>query len=140
LRGIVTLLADDPLGSAREHLADPLPACYATAFAAIDTDPNHRLLVCEDDGSLLGCLQLSFLPGLSHRGAWRAQIEGVRVAAAARGRKIGEAMMRHAIDLARKRGCRIVQLTTDKTRRDAHRFYERLGFVATHEGMKLGLG
>ncbi|HEY8312888.1 MAG TPA: GNAT family N-acetyltransferase [Candidatus Baltobacteraceae bacterium] len=136
---VVALLADDVLGRTRERVEDPLPQCYAEAFSAIDADPNQQVLVCVRDGRAIGCLQLTFIPGLSHQGSWRAQIEGVRVASTARGEKIGERMMVYAIDAARERRCRIVQLTTAKSRPDAHRFYERLGFTASHEGMKLTL-
>jgi ribosomal protein S18 acetylase RimI-like enzyme len=139
LRAIVALLADDALGAGRERLADPLPAAYGKAFAAIVADPHQRLLVAERDGAVVACLQLSVIPGLTHHGAWRGQIEGVRVARSVRGAAVGTALLRHAIGLAREQGCRIVQLTTDKLRTDARRFYERLGFAATHEGMKLKL-
>jgi ribosomal protein S18 acetylase RimI-like enzyme len=139
LTAIVALLADDVLGAAREHVGEPLPAAYGAAFAAIDGDKNQLLLVGESAGRIVGCLQLSFLPGLSHRGAWRAQIEAVRIASAMRGRGFGEAMIVHAIALARERRCRIVQLTTDRARPDALRFYRRLGFAASHDGLKLAL-
>lgn len=139
LPAIVALLADDKLGAAREDLRDPLPQSYHDAFAAITTDPRQNLIVGEDTGTIVACLQLTFIPGLSHKGAWRAQIESVRVSATCRGRGIGEALMKYALNLARQRGCRTAQLTTDKTRADAHRFYSRLGFIASHEGMKLVL-
>ncbi len=131
---IVALLTDDPLGAGRES-ADPAP--YAAAFAAVAADPAHLLVVADDGGSVVGTLQLSFLPGLSRGGALRAQVEGVRVAAAARGRGLGEAMLRWCADEARRRGAALVQLTTDVRRPDARRFYERLGYVASHVGMKL---
>lgn len=137
LPAIVALLADDVLGRSRERIADPLPHAYVAAFNAIESDPNQQLLVAQLEHRVIGCLQLTYIPGLSHQGSWRGQIEGVRVAASSRGLKVGERMMPFAIDEARARGCRIVQLTTDKTRLDAHRFYERLGFKASHEGMKL---
>ncbi len=133
---IVALLTDDPLGATREG-ADP--AAYATAFAAVDADPAHLLVVADDGGSVVGTLQLSFLPGLSRGGALRAQVEGVRVAAAARGRGLGEAMLRWCAEESRRRGAGLVQLTTDARRPDARRFYERLGYVASHVGMKLEL-
>jgi ribosomal protein S18 acetylase RimI-like enzyme len=139
LQRIVELLADDRLGATRELAEDPVPRCYVTAFAALESDPNQQLIVCEQDGLVVGCLQLSFIPGLSRRGAWRAQIESVRVASASRGAGLGERLMAFAIDAARTRGCSIVQLTTDKARPEARRFYERLGLAATHEGMKLSL-
>jgi ribosomal protein S18 acetylase RimI-like enzyme len=136
---LVALLADDALGKLREEPADALPAGYLDAFDAIDADPNHELVVVERGGALAGVLQLSFLPGLSHRGAWRAQIEGVRVASAMRGGGVGRRLFEHAIERARERGCRLVQLTSDKRRADAQRFYASLGFEATHEGLKLRL-
>ncbi len=137
LPAIVALLADDMLGRAREAAAvDP---AYERALAAIDADPNNRLLVAEHAGQIVGCFQLTFLPGIGRGGAWRAQIESVRVAQSQRGSGIGAAMMRWAIERARERGCALVQLTTDKRRGDAHRFYRRLGFEASHEGMKLPL-
>lgn len=135
---IVQLLADDQLGAARENPAGDLTT-YFSAFDAIESDPNNVLLVWDDNGVVAGCLQLTFIPGLSHRGGWRAQIEGVRVGRALRGRRIGEKMMEDVIAMARARGCTTMQLTTDKSRLDAHRFYQRLGFVASHEGMKLKL-
>ena len=139
LAAVVRLLADDPLGATRERYADPLPPAYAAAFHAMQRQGGNELLVAELDGAVVGCLQLTLIPGLSRLGTTRAQIEGVRVAASARGRQIGEALVRAAIDRARGAGCGLVQLTTDRTREDAHRFYERLGFQATHLGMKLDL-
>ena len=133
---IVALLADDPLGATREGTD---PAAYAPAFAAVDADPAHLLVVADDGGVVVGTLQLSFLPGLSRGGALRAQVEGVRVAAGARGRGLGESMLRWCADEARRRGAALVQLTTDARRPDARRFYERLGYVASHVGMKLDL-
>ncbi len=133
---IVALLTDDPLGAARE--GSGLPP-YEAAFAAVDADPAHLLVVADDGGTVVGTLQLSFLPGLSRGGALRAQVEGVRVAAAARGRGLGEAMLRWCADEARRRGAALLQLTTDTRRPDAHRFYERLGYVPSHVGMKLEL-
>lgn len=134
---LVRLLAADQLGATRESAEDPAP--YQRAFEAIDRDPAHLLLVADDAGRPVGTLQLSFLPGLARRGALRAQIEAVRVAAGLRGSGVGAWMVGWAVDEARRRGCALVQLTTDKRRGDAHRFYERLGFVASHEGMKLTL-
>lgn len=140
LPAIVGLLADDPLGSKRENPAEPPDPRYIAAFAALDADPNQLLAVVEGpDGTILGCLQLSFIPGLTRLGMWRGQIEGVRIAASRRGEGLGQRMFRWAIDECRRRGCGLVQLTTDKARPDAHRFYEGLGFVASHEGMKLDL-
>ncbi|TVT62906.1 GNAT family N-acetyltransferase [Amycolatopsis rhizosphaerae] len=134
---IVTLIADDRLGSARESLDDFEP--YRRAFAEIDADPRQLLAVAEDAGGIVGTLQLTFIPGLSRRGATRALVEAVRVRADRRGAGLGGELMRWAIDEARRRGCALVQLTSDGTRTDAHRFYERLGFTASHKGFKLTL-
>ena len=134
---IVAMLADDSLGATRETPDDLAP--YEKAFAAIDTDPNQLLAVAERDGSVLGTFQLTYVPGLSRRGSSRAIIEAVRVAAAARGAGIGAQLMEWAIAAARDRGASLVQLTSDRTRLDAHRFYERLGFKPTHLGFKLWL-
>jgi GNAT superfamily N-acetyltransferase len=137
---IVRLLADDPLGAKRETDITPLPDVYHSAFDAIDRDPNNELVVVESDAHIVvGVLQLTFIPGISHRGGWRALIEGVRIAKEARSGGIGAKLFEWAIGRARERGCRMVQLTSDKTRPDAIRFYERLGFVASHEGLKLHL-
>jgi len=134
---IVQLIADDYLGIKRERPDDLAP--YLTAFDAIAADPNNELLVWEDDGVVVGCFQLTYIPGLSRGAAWRAQIESVRVAREKRGRGIGEKMMAAVIAMARARGCRLIQLTTDKKRADAHRFYRKLGFTDSHQGMKLTL-
>ena len=136
---IVHLLADDKLGAAREDMSPPLNSGYAAAFAAIDRDPNQILVVAEDGGEVVGCLQITFIPGLSRIGAWRGQIESVRVASGRRNGGIGRDMTAFAIAECRRRGCKTVQLTTDKSRLDAHRFYARLGFVPSHVGMKLSL-
>ena len=136
---IVHLLADDPLGRARERDERPLPPSYLEAFAAIDRDPNQELVVAFRDTEVVGVLQLTFMPSLTYQGGWRAQIEGVRVDARERSRGLGRALFEWAITRARERGCHLLQLTTDKTRPDARRFYEGLGFVASHEGMKLRL-
>jgi GNAT superfamily N-acetyltransferase len=141
VRAIVGLLAADQLGATRDSVRDDADlAAYEAAFRAIDADPAHILLVAESAGQVVGTMQLSFLPGLARRGALRAQIEAVRVAESTRGTGLGTAMLQWAIDEARRRGCALVQLTSDKSRTSAHRFYERLGFVASHEGMKLKLG
>ena len=139
LGAMVELLAADPLGAKRECLQTPLPASYAAAFAAIDRDPNQELVVACRGAAVVGVLQLTFLPYLTYCGGWRAQIEGVRIAASERGQGLGRRMLDWAVDRARTRGCHLVQLTTDKTRPQAKRFYEALGFVASHEGMKLNL-
>ena len=136
---VVQLLADDPLGAQREQLADPLPHSYLDAFDAIKADPNNELIVATVDGRVVGSMQLTFLPGLSHQGSWRCQIEGVRVHSEFRSRGVGRRMIQWAIQQAEERGCRFVQLTSDKSRTDAVRFYESLGFRASHEGMKLRL-
>jgi GNAT superfamily N-acetyltransferase len=137
---IVGLIAADQLGATRDGVRNEADlAAYRAAFQLIDTDPAHLLVVAERDGQIVGTLQLSFLPGLARRGALRAQIEAVRVAESERGSGLGAAMMRWAIDEAGRRDCALVQLTSDKARTDAHRFYARLGFVASHEGMKLAL-
>ena len=135
---IVRMLADDPLGSGRERLEDPLPGSYFPAFEALDRDPNIQLVVAEDgEGAVVGCLQLCILPGLSSQGASRGLIEDVRVAAHCRSRGIGEQMVQWAIAQARSRGCRLVELLTHRTRVDAQRFYARLGFAPSHVGMIL---
>jgi GNAT superfamily N-acetyltransferase len=136
---IVRLYADDDLGSTREAVTDPPDAEYLDAFRQIDSDPRQRLVVVEEDGELLATLQLSFLPHLVLRGGQRAQIEAVRVRSDRRGGGLGEEVFRWAIEQAREQGCRVVQLTTNASRTDARRFYERLGFEASHVGMKLTL-
>ena len=135
---IVAMLADDPLGSARERLEDPLPPPYFRAFEALDRDSNIQLVVAEDgDGAVVGCLQLCILPGLSSQGASRGLIEDVRVATPCRSRGIGEQMVQWAIAEARAKGCKLVELLTHHTRVDAQRFYVRLGFQPSHVGMTL---
>ena len=139
LVSIVELLANDPLGAKRERLQSPLPASYAAAFAAIDRDPNQELVVACRDRAVVGVMQLTFLPYLTYAGGWRTQIEGVRIAAHERSQGLGRQMIQWAIERARARGSHMVQLTTDKSRPEAKRFYDALGFVASHEGMKLHL-
>lgn len=139
LPALLALLADDALGAARDAPSGTDQGTYHAAFEAIDRDPAHRLLVCEHAGGVIAMLQLSFIPGLSRRGALRAQIEAVRTAADYRGRGVGSGFVSWAINHARANGCTLVQLTTNKTRCDAHRFYVALGFEASHEGMKLEL-
>lgn len=134
LEAVVALLADDALGATREQPENA--AAYAAAFEAIDADPAHDILLAVDGDTILGCLQLTVMPCLTHGGRARAQVEGVRVAAAARGQGIGAALLEEAARRATKAGCHVLQLTTDKRRPDAIRFYERLGFQPTHEGMK----
>jgi GNAT superfamily N-acetyltransferase len=137
---VVALLADDELGRRRESAEMPLDERYWVAFGAIEADPHHRLVVVEaNDGQVIGCLQLSFLPYLTFRGGWRAQIEAVRVAAEHRGSGLGRALFEWAIEEARRRDCHLVQLTTNVRRPDALAFYESLGFDVTHQGLKLYL-
>ncbi|MEV0972870.1 GNAT family N-acetyltransferase [Microtetraspora glauca] len=133
---ILAMLDDDPIAAAREpgKGVDPM-----AAFEVIEADPRNELLVAEEDGQVIGTFQLTFIPGLSRRGAERAQIEAVRVAVPYRNRGIGRRMMEWAVERARERGCGLVQLTTDKARNDAHRFYASLGFTPSHEGFKLRL-
>lgn len=139
LPAIVEMLANDPLGSTREQLADPLPDSYLQAFQDIDHDHNNELwLACFAD-AVVGVLQLTYIPSLTYQGSYRAQIEGVRIAEAYRSQGLGEHLVQWAVEQAKEKGCRMVQLTTDKTRKDALHFYERLGFKSTHEGMKLHL-
>ncbi|MBU7597766.1 GNAT family N-acetyltransferase [Streptomyces sp. P38-E01] len=137
IEAIVAMLADDPLGATRESPNELGP--YRTAFAAIDADPQQLLAVAERDGRVVGTMQLTFVPGLSRKGLTRALIEGVRVHSDERGSGLGTELTNWAVDQARSRGCSLVQLTSDRTRVDAHRFYERLGFEATHLGFKLPL-
>jgi len=136
---IVRMLADDGLGKGREQPVDPLPRAYFDAFDRMAAQPGNYYLLAEIDGSIAGCLQITFIHGLSRAGMSRAQIEGVRVAASHRSQGIGKALFHEAIARARAAGCGLVQLTTDKARADARRFYEKLGFTASHEGMKLDL-
>ncbi|MFE0727589.1 GNAT family N-acetyltransferase [Streptomyces antibioticus] len=134
---IVALLADDPLGARRESPDDLTP--YLTALERISADPNQRLVVAVREGRVVGTLQLTIVPGLSRRGATRSVIEGVRVHADERGGGLGTRFIEWAIEESRRENCQLVQLTSDSTRTDAHRFYERLGFEATHVGFKLSL-
>jgi GNAT superfamily N-acetyltransferase len=136
VRAIVELIATDQIGATRDG-GDLTP--YERAFAAIDADPAQLLVVADDGDAVAGTLQLTFIPGLARRGALRAQVEAVRVRADLRGCGLGQALVAWAIDEARRRGCALVQLTSDKRREEAHRFYGRLGFAATHEGFKLRL-
>ena len=139
LPAIIHMLAEDDLGAQREHFEIPLPQAYVDAFKAIDEDPNHELIVAEVDGEVVGTLHLMFLPSLSYQGGMRAQVESVRVDGRLRGQGIGGKMMQWAIDRARERSCHLMQLTSHKSRVDAHRFYERLGFTKSHIGMKITL-
>ena len=136
---IVRLLADDVLGQKRERYENPLPQAYYDAFDAIDRDEHNELIVVEAQDAVIGTLQLTFLPSLSFQGQPRAQIEAVRVDQAYRGQGIGEMLFQWAIERAREARCHVVQLTTNNVRTDAQRFYERMGFKASHVGMKLDL-
>jgi len=134
---IITMLADDHLGRTRERLEHPLPKVYYDAFERLSSDPNIRLMVEEEDGKVVGCLQLCILPGLSSQGASRALIEDVRVTSDRRSRGIGEQLVKWAVGEAKARGCKLVELLTHHTRVDAQRFYERLGFAKSHVGMTI---
>ncbi|MEV0810378.1 GNAT family N-acetyltransferase [Micromonospora sp. NPDC050200] len=137
LPAVIALLADDVLGKARDFTE--VDEAYERAFADITADPRNHLIVADEAGELVGCMQITYIPGLGRHGAERSLIESVRVRSDRRGRGLGRRMMEWAVDQARQRGCALVQLTTDKTRTEAHRFYHNLGFVASHEGMKLPL-
>lgn len=139
LPAIITLLADDAIGATREHVSGEGYAAYSSAWRSMQAQDGNTLQVAVLDEQIVGVLQLTFIAGLSRGGMLRAQIEGVRVSGAHRGHGIGRKLFEHAIGLARQAGCGLVQLTTDKRRHDAKRFYEELGFTASHEGMKLGL-
>lgn len=137
LPAILAMLAEDTIPADRE--TDPADPRYVAAFEAIDADPNQLLVAAELDGHVIGTLQLSFIPGLSFRGAWRGLIEAVRVADGLRGRGYGEALIAWAVERCRERGCLMAQLTSSNSRTDAHRFYERLGWAQSHKGFKLKL-
>jgi GNAT superfamily N-acetyltransferase len=139
LPAIVRMLTDDKLGSQRERYEEPLPEAYYVAFERIEHDSNHELIVAELNGEVIGTLHLLFLPSLSFQGGLRAQVESVRIDKNYQGKGIGGDMMLWAIERAKSRDAHVVQLTTHKSRADAHRFYERLGFKGTHLGMKLSL-
>ncbi|MFJ6322634.1 MULTISPECIES: GNAT family N-acetyltransferase [unclassified Rhizobium] len=139
LTTIIDLLADDILGATRETSGPEDAARYREAFSEIEADPNQFLCVVEDGSEVVGTFQLTIIPGLSRRGAKRAQIESVRVSHSRRNEQIGEAMFKWAIGYSRSHGCSLMQLTTDKARPDAHRFYDRMGFEPTHIGYKLQL-
>lgn len=136
---IVAMLADDELGRLREDPTPPLDDGYWAAFDAITADPNNQLLVAEDQGEVVGTLQVTFIPYLTFRGGWRAQVEAVRTASTRRGEGLGRHLLEWAIDTAAARGCRLIQLTMNADRNETRRFYESLGFEATHVGMKLYL-
>lgn len=134
---IVGMLADDPLGAQRETPDDLVP--YRAAFARLEQDPNQQLIVAVRNGEVVGCLQLTTIPGLSRRGATRTLVEAVRVRASERSTGLGTHLMQWAIEESRQQGASLVQLTSDSVRADAHRFYERLGFKGSHVGFKLAL-
>lgn len=136
---IRALLADDELGATREDMSEAGLAKYQAAFSKIDDDANNELFVVERDGRLIATAQVTWIPYLSRGGNERCHVEAVRVASDLRGLGIGAMLMQFIVDKARERGCLMVQLTTDLTRENAHRFYARMGFVATHHGMKLVL-
>ncbi|MEC2157893.1 GNAT family N-acetyltransferase [Virgibacillus halodenitrificans] len=140
LHKIIELLADDELGRKRERFEDPLPESYIKAFNAIQGDPNNELILAVLAEEIVGVLQITFTPYLTYQGGWRATIEGVRTNKFLRGKGIGTQMIEWAIHLAKERGAHVVQLTTDKQRPEALEFYKRLGFRASHEGLKLHLG
>lgn len=134
---VVAMLADDPLGARRESPDDLTP--YLAALERLSADPNQHVVVAVREGRVVGTLQLTIIPGLSRRGSTRSIVEGVRVHADERGGGLGTRLIEWAIDTSRHEGCQLVQLTSDRSRTDAHRFYERLGFVASHTGFKLQL-
>ncbi|MDT0477993.1 GNAT family N-acetyltransferase [Streptomyces griseoviridis] len=134
---VVAMLADDPLGARRESPDDLTP--YLAALERLSADPNQHLVVAVREGRVVGTLQLTIIPGLSRRGAVRSIVEAVRIHADERGSGLGTRLMEWAVDESRRQGCQLVQLTSDASRTDAHRFYERLGFTASHVGFKLQL-
>ncbi|MDH2382095.1 GNAT family N-acetyltransferase [Bradyrhizobium sp. CER78] len=139
LPAIIALLANDVLGVQREDASSPPNQRYVAALEAILADPNQLQVVATLDDAVIGCLQLTFIPGLARMGSWRGLIEAVRIAETQRSSGVGQQMFEWAIAQCRARGCDLVQLTTDRARPDAHRFYERLGFVGSHIGYKLKL-
>ena len=137
LTSLVSLLADDELGALREDTSHPVNQSYYSAFEQISNDPNNELIIVLSDENTVGMLQLTFIPYLTHTGSWRCLIEGVRIHSEFRGKGLGSEILKWAINRAKERNCNLVQLTSDKQRPDAIRFYESLGFVASHEGFKL---
>lgn len=137
LPALVQMLGDDDLGGKRENSSVPLNAGYIDAFKSISSDQNNELIVACCDDTIVGMLQLTFIPYLTYTGSWRCLIEGVRIHAKHRGQGLGRKLFEWAISRAQEKNCRLIQLTSDKTRTDALRFYESLGFVASHEGFKL---
>lgn len=137
LKSIVSLLANDILGEKREQNVHPLPDSYENAFIHIDSDPNQELIVVEENGEVVGTLQLTFIQYITYQGGIRAQLEAVRIRDDKRGSGLGQKMLEWAINRAEKRGVHLIQLTSDKQRKNALKFYEKLGFKASHEGMKM---
>ncbi|MCM3155444.1 GNAT family N-acetyltransferase [Priestia megaterium] len=136
---IVEMLSDDELGKTRERYEQSLPESYIAAFQAITSDPNNELVVAYQGNEVIDVQQITFVPYITYQGGWRATIEGVRIASSVRGKGIGTELIKWAIRRAKERGCHLIQLTTDKQRGNALRFYERLGFKPTHEGLKMKL-
>ena len=134
---IINLLGDDLIGQSREIVSDQIDDRYSSSFEAIERDSNQLMAVAVDAEGIVGCMQLTFVPGLSRTGMWRGQIESVRISPSHRGTGLGKRFFEWAFNRFRERGCGLVQLTSDKARPDAIRFYESLGFKASHEGMKL---
>ena len=133
-------MADDPLGATRERFENPLPESYQKAFDLIDQDNNNELLVLENErDGVVGVLQITYIPYLTYQGSWRALIEGVRIDKSHRAGGLGSMLVLEAIERAKQKNCRLVQLTSDKARPEAIQFYEKLGFTASHEGLKLKL-
>jgi GNAT superfamily N-acetyltransferase len=140
LAEMIQMLADDPLGSQREEFSDPIKPCYLDAFNHIDADLNNEIIVATNhDNQLLGFLQITYIPNLTLQGSWRAQLEGVRARESQRSAGIGKALVEHAIQRAKMRGCHLVQLTSNRTRQSALRFYQSLGFQPSHVGFKLSM-
>lgn len=139
LPALVDLLADDKVAGSRENATRPIVECYFAAFHAISEDPHNDLLVAEKGGEVVGTMQMTFIPNMTCMGGWRAHVEGLMISSKHRGHGIGTKLMEHAILNAREKGCRLVQLTTNKQRTHADRFYEKLGFSFTHEGAKMVL-
>jgi len=136
---LVAMLSDDQLGITREDPSLPLNPGYVQTFGSIDSDPNNELIVVSNESRIIGMLQLTFIPYLTYIGTWRCLIEGVRIHSHYRGIGIGKQIVEHALERAQQRNCHLVQLTSDKKRTDAIRFYTSLGFTASHEGFKLHL-
>ncbi len=136
VKAVVALLADDELGQTREASGHGLDPAYWKAFEAIERDPNNRLIVADLDGEVIGCMQLTTIPHLTFTGGTRLQVEGVRVKETFRGQKIGELMIEWAVAYGQARHCHVVQLTSNQSRKDAIRFYEKLGFEPSHIGFK----